>query len=161
VLVQTGVYWKLPANIAKLAHFLVLMNQYPKYRLHNAARCGLYNPTAPNISWLATKCCGLGRLPHSLINPNQLRAFGLYVNDDPFDNTRAFGIKHDNIFIPFNTTGTMVHFDTRVPTIWESTHLPVVLLTGDEEWNPSEEILRSSCLTKEDAEMQNIKSLMT
>jgi hypothetical protein len=55
--------------------------------------------------------------------------------------------------------GTVVHFETRVPTVWESTHLPVVLLTGD-EWNPSEEVLMPSCLTKEDAEMQSIKSLM-
>jgi hypothetical protein len=38
--------------------------------------------------------------------------------------------------------------------------LPVVLLTG-EEWNPSEEVLRPSRLTKEDAEMRSIKSLMT
>jgi hypothetical protein len=36
----------------------------------------------------------------------------------------------------------------------------VVLLTG-EEWNPSEEVLRPSRLTKEDAEMRSIKSLMT
>jgi hypothetical protein len=99
-------------------------------------------------------------LPHSLINPNQLRALGLYVNDDPFNNTRKFGIKADNIFIPFDTTRTVVHFDTQVPTVWESTHLPVVLLTG-EEWNPSEEVLRPSRLIKEDAEMRNIKSLMT
>jgi hypothetical protein len=100
------------------------------------------------------------RLPHSLINPNQIQAFGLYVNDDPFDNTREFGIENDNIFIPFDTMGTVVHFKTRVPTVWESMHLPVVLLTG-EEWNPSEEVLRPSCLTKEDTKMRSIKSLMT
>jgi hypothetical protein len=110
-------------------------------------------PGLNHCNWFGT------HLPHSLINLNQLQAFGLYVNDDLFDNTREFGIEHDNIFIPFDTMGTVVHFKTRVPTVWESTHLPVVLLTG-EEWNPSEEVLRPSRLTKEDAGMRSIKSLM-
>ena len=70
------------------------------------------------------------QMTNSLINPNQLRAYGLIVNDDPFDNTRDFGINGDNIFIPFDTTGTVVHFESRTPTNWEKTHLPVILLTG-------------------------------
>jgi hypothetical protein len=98
------------------------------------------------------------QLPHSLINPNQLRAYGLNVNDDPFDNSRKFGINSEHLFIPFDTTGTVVHFDTRVPTEWEKSHLPVVLLTG-EDWNPLEEVLRPSFSTREEKEMRNIKSL--
>jgi hypothetical protein len=69
---------------------------------------------------------------NSLINPNQLQAYGLSVNDDPFDNTRAFGIDIENAFIPFDTTGTVVHFETRVPTEWEKTHLPIILITGED-----------------------------
>jgi hypothetical protein len=68
VLAQTGVYWKLLENIAKLVHFLVPMNQYPKYLLHDAVQCGLTNPTAPNIFWFATKCCGLGLASHILLS---------------------------------------------------------------------------------------------
>ena len=81
---------------------------------------------ADQMLWFGTK------LPNSLINPNQLRAYGLIVNDDPFDNTRQFGIDSENLFIPFDTTGTVVHFDTRVPTEWEKSHLPVILLTGED-----------------------------
>jgi hypothetical protein len=51
--------------------------------------------------------------------------------------------------------GTVLHFNTRVPTEWEKTHLPVILLTG-EDWNPLEEVLRLSLLTREDIEMRNI-----
>lgn len=80
------------------------------------------------------------QMTNSLINPNQLRAYGLIVNDDPFDHTRDFGIDGDNLFIPFDTTGTVVHFESRTPTNWEKTHLPVILLTG-EDWNPTEEVL--------------------
>ena len=68
---------------------------------------------ADQMLWFGTQ------LPNSLINPNQLRAYGLSVNDNPFDNSSAFGIDSKNLFIPFDTMGTVVHFDTRVPTEWE------------------------------------------
>jgi hypothetical protein len=58
-------------------------------------------------------------LPNSLLNPNQLHAYGLIVNDDPFNNSRVFGIDGEHAFIPFNTMGTVVHFESRVPTEWE------------------------------------------
>jgi Reverse transcriptase (RNA-dependent DNA polymerase) len=96
-------------------------------------------------------------LPNSLINPNQLRAYGHDINDDPFNSTRDFGIDTDNVFIPFDTTGTVVHFESRVPTEWEKTHLPVILLTG-EQWNPMEEVLRP-WESRENKEMRTIKSL--
>jgi hypothetical protein len=49
----------------------------------------------------------------------------------------------DQAFIPFYTTGTVVHFESRVPTEWEKTHLPIILLTS-EDWNPSQEVF---CVT--------------
>jgi hypothetical protein len=33
------------------------------------------------------------QLPHSLINPNQLRTYGININDDPFDSTCNFGTR--------------------------------------------------------------------
>jgi hypothetical protein len=74
-------------------------------------------------------------LPNSLINPNQmLAAYELKVYDDPFDMSRTFGIDSDvPLLIPFETTGTVVHFESRgVPTEWEKTHLPIILLTSEE-----------------------------
>jgi hypothetical protein len=97
-------------------------------------------------------------LPNSLLNPNQLRAYGLDVNDNPFDTNADFGIISDEVFIPFDTTGTVVHFDSRVPTEWERTHLPIITLTG-EEWNPAEEVLRPGRRSREDIEMRTIRSL--
>ena len=67
-------------------------------------------------------------LPNSLINPNQLWAYGLLVNDDPFDNERDFGIECENIFIPFNTTGMVVHFESRVPVSYTHLTLPTTIL---------------------------------
>ena len=107
---------------------------------------------ADQMLWFGTQ------LPNSLINPNQLRAYGLNVNDDPFDHSRMFGIDSENLFIPFDTTGTVIHFDSRVPTEWDKSHLPGVLLTG-EDWNPLEEVLRPNLSTREEKEMRSIKSL--
>jgi hypothetical protein len=109
---------------------------------------------ADQMLWFGTQ------LPNSLINPNQLRAYGLSVNDNPFDNSSAFGINSENLFIPFDTMETVVHFDTRVPTEWEKSNLHVVLLMG-EDWNLLEEVLRPNLLTREEREMRTIKSLTT
>jgi hypothetical protein len=97
-------------------------------------------------------------LPNSLINPNQIQAYGIGVYDDPFDTSRTFGIDSDQAFIPFDTTGTVVHFESCVPTEWEKTHLPIILLTS-EDWNPSQEVLRNGDLSREFKEMRTIQSL--
>ena len=73
-------------------------------------------------------------LADSLMNPNHLREYGLLVKDDPF-NANEFGIDVDEDFIQFDTKGTIVYFNSRVPTDWETTHLPVILLTAD-TWDP-------------------------
>ena len=49
-----------------------------------------------------------------LINPNQLRAYGLLVKYDPF-NANEFGIDANEDFIQFDTKGTIVYFNYRVP----------------------------------------------
>jgi phage-related tail fiber protein len=99
------------------------------------------------------------QLPHSLINPNQLRAYGIDVNDDPFDSTRDFGIDSKQAFIPFDTMGTIVHFESRTPaTEWEKTHLPIILITSD-VWNPTEEVLCPEKQSHESIKMRMIRSL--
>jgi hypothetical protein len=49
-------------------------------------------------------------LPNSLFNPNQMRAYGIRVHDDPAFRRHEshFGIDSDHAFIPFDTTGTVV-----------------------------------------------------
>ena len=70
-----------------------------------------------------------------MINPNQICDYGLSINDDPL-NANDLGIDAEELFIPFNNTGTFVYFESRVPTEWETTHLPVILITAD-SWDPT------------------------
>jgi hypothetical protein len=48
------------------------------------------------------------RLGMSLINPNQIRHYGLTVSDDPTDKTRKFGITGEDFIVPFDMSGTTV-----------------------------------------------------
>jgi Reverse transcriptase (RNA-dependent DNA polymerase) len=95
-------------------------------------------------------------MPHSLINPNQLRAFGLDVNDDPFDTHRELGINGTLAFIPFDTTGTIVHFASRTPTRWEQEHLPVIALTGD-QWDPTTVLMQPDNFSREVMELRSLQ----
>ena len=56
-------------------------------------------------------------LTHSLINPNQLHAFGTLVQDNPY-HTDPLGIEPPpyNFEIPLHTAGTIIYADTRAPT---------------------------------------------
>jgi Reverse transcriptase (RNA-dependent DNA polymerase) len=77
------------------------------------------------------------RMKMSLINPNQLRHFGIAVSDDPTDKTRPFGIVTEYQEIPFQMDGTTVYFETRVPTAWELENCKTIEVTDESVWNPS------------------------
>ena len=68
------------------------------------------------------------------------------------------GINTEELFIPFDTTGTVVHFESRVPTECEITHLTVILITED-SWDPTTVHMSAVKRSQEDAEMQMIHSL--
>ena len=50
------------------------------------------------------------RLPHSLINPNQLRAYGTLVQDNPFAPPLELINPDDTVHIPMRLDGTNVVF---------------------------------------------------
>ena len=54
-------------------------------------------------------------MDHSLINPTQIRSSGIPVCDDPYHKARDFGISHEELYIPFDTSGSMVFFETCDP----------------------------------------------
>ena len=101
--------------------------------------------------WFGT---ALGNL---LINPNKIRAYGLSINYNPF-NENELGIDAEEPFILFDTTGMVVHFESRVPTECETTHFPVVLITAD-SCDPTTFDMSADKQSQEDAEMRTIRSL--
>lgn len=97
------------------------------------------------------------QLDHSLINPNQIRSFGIPVSDDPFDHQREFGIDYDeDCFIPFSTEGCTVYFDSYVPSDEQLETCRLIELTDSREWDPA-----SVDLVKRTSETKSISTMST
>jgi hypothetical protein len=98
------------------------------------------------------------QMDNSLINPNQICEYGIPVYDDPFSQSQ-FDIDCNDDFIPFNTMGTIVYFESCVPMDWETHNLPIIMLTG-EDWDLVN-VGFGNGHSREQAEMRMIRSLET
>ena len=79
------------------------------------------------------------KLDHSLINPNQLRNYGIKVNDNPYDRSNSLGIiANDEVLIQMHTRGTKIQFGTRVPTTQELNECLKIDMTSPIPWEPSQ-----------------------
>jgi hypothetical protein len=79
---------------------------------------------------------------YSLINPNQLRAYGATVNDNPYNRNNPFCIVlDDGDHIPFQSKGTAIYFETSYPSEHDMESLSHIVLTNSKEWNPHELVL--------------------
>ena len=55
------------------------------------------------------------KLDHTLVNPNQLRSYGVSVQDNPFD-AKPLSITTDDASVELYLEGTIICGDTRPPT---------------------------------------------
>ena len=70
-------------------------------------------------------------MEHSLLNPNQLRAHGIEVQDNPFDPVQChIDSCFDGIKIPLFTQGTVIFVNTRTPTQAQLSSCPKITLTS-------------------------------
>jgi len=81
------------------------------------------------------------QLDNFLLNPNQLRAHGITVDDVPKclskgKSTHSIIIHGENINIPLNLNDIISYFPIRTPTQRELEELNLITLTSDIEWNP-------------------------
>ena len=80
------------------------------------------------------------QMEHSLINPNQLRDFGIRVDSTPkqYDpnSNHAIMIPEEDIVIPLKLHGCISYFPTRLPTPQELNDCRYIELSSEQEWNP-------------------------
>jgi hypothetical protein len=82
------------------------------------------------------------KLDHSLINPNQVRAYGIPFWDNPYDPDKGLSIDvDDSLHIPLQPVGTKLQFRTRVPTAQELATCEHVHMTSPSIWNPSDIVM--------------------
>ena len=77
-------------------------------------------------------------LDQILINPNQVRAFGLPFWDNPYDTARSLSIDVDaDLHIPLRAHCTKLMFRTRVPTEEELLTCDHIQMMSSHPWNPT------------------------
>jgi len=75
-------------------------------------------------------------LTHTLVNPNQLRAYGTTVQDNPFLTHLTLTDPDDSVTIDMHMNGTNIGFTTRTPTQDELESCRHLQLNSEHEWNP-------------------------
>ena len=77
------------------------------------------------------------KMPHSLLNPNQLRHFGTKVQDDPTSDHPLSIIAEDNEFcMELDMEGTIIFANTHTPTESELQACPHITLSSPHPWDP-------------------------
>ena len=78
-------------------------------------------------------------MDHSLINPNQIRAYGIPLWDNAYDTSKnsELSIELDEaVKVQMKTEGTKILFECRAPTKQELQECTKIHLTSKKEWNP-------------------------
>ena len=77
-------------------------------------------------------------MPDSLLNPNQLRAYGTVVQDNPYSGAPMYiADPQGTVTVPLKSTGTTIFADTRTPTEDELSSCLKVELTSAHMWRPN------------------------
>lgn len=136
--------------------------EYAAIRDIPIAKCAtVWTDQETGIDWLllADQMLWFGdRLDHSLLNPNQMREFGITVRDNPFGDD-GLGITTDQVDIPFQLDGTVIYFESRVPTDEELFCLRSIELHSH-AWDPGRpHLLAQSNSHRQISSLQLIKEL--
>ena len=75
------------------------------------------------------------RLDNTLVNPNQLRAYDVSIQDNPFD-AKQLCITTDDTSVELYSEGTIICGDTWTPTEAKLSELPRLILTSPHDWDP-------------------------
>ena len=103
-------------------------------------------------------------LEMSLMNPNQLRHYGVDVHDNPYGQEvmriEKSGDSDEMDFVAcFDSQGTDIYLDTWTPTPQDLSEYPHVTLTSPLPWDPHEvEFPRHNSATRVEMEARNVLS---
>ena len=100
----------------------------------------------------------------STINPNNLRHYGVDVQDDPTSNRHMSGILENGDFaMTLHWKGTIVYFDKNTQTQIELNTCTHINLSSRHPWNPSKvEFVQNQHSLQEDIEMtRNVSTVAT
>ena len=89
------------------------------------------------------------RITISLVNPNQCRAFGISLCDDPTDTHRALGFHTDKVLIELFMKGTIATMMTHFPSQEELDTCPFIYLSDENSWDPKKVTFQTNSMMQE------------
>ena len=95
------------------------------------------------------------KMDHTLVNPNQMRHFGVKVQDNPYDGAPLYPMTEDGEFaFPPAVQGTNIMADNRIPTEEELQTCNHTTLSSQNPWDPHRvRFPQPSCTVQEEVEM--------
>ena len=124
---------------------------------------GYTNMKGERFILIVNEALWLPSMENSLMNPNQLRDYGVDVEDNPYRGDPMLIQKisdHGDFVAGFKSEGTVIYLDTWTPTQRDLEEYPHVVLTSSKEWNPSKVKLPGmSDVDIEDLECRGIGSI--
>ena len=100
------------------------------------------------------------KLDHTLVNPNQLWAYGVSIQDNPFD-TKPLSITTDDVSVELYLEGTIICGDTWMPTESELGQLPQLILTSPHVWDSHNVCFpSSSCHSSDGTSIESSHSIL-
>ena len=77
------------------------------------------------------------KMDHILVNPNQMRHFGIKVQGNPYNDASLYMMTEDgNFALPLAVQGTNIMVDTRTPTEEELHTCNHITLSSQHLWDP-------------------------
>ena len=99
-------------------------------------------------------------MKNSLINPNQLRHFGINVQDDPTSSRPLSIISEDGGFaLEMQRSGTIISFDSHTPTQLELETCPHIHLSSEHSWNPHHVNFPSTFKSSLEEEVERVRGI--
>ena len=96
---------------------------------------------------------------NTLINPNQLRHFGISVQDNPVSRKPLYIMTEDNDFsMELRMKGTIAMANTFTPNTDELNDCPHIILSSPHQWDPQNVTFDNNSITFED-EMNSIRGI--
>ena len=93
-------------------------------------------------------------LQHTLVNPNQLRAYGTTIQDNPFASSPLKFDPPTGPTIPLTTMGTIIYCNTRTPSDHELSTLPHISLSSSATWGPHNVVFPTHRVEGEEHQLQ-------
>ena len=116
--VLAGSNWHVLEYLSQVCEVTAFLGSFEPVNEIPVAKCGMVytSPVGQEYLLVWDQMLWFGKLlPNSPMNLIQICAFGIDVQDNPFEIHKELGMQCDGTFMPFGMMGMIVRFETRLP----------------------------------------------